>query len=40
MNAMHAVLDWPPRYRLTVADYQRMGDMGVLTEDAPEKTSL
>lgn len=34
MNAMNAVLDWPPRHRLTVADYQRMGDAGVLAEDA------
>lgn len=34
MNAMNAVLDWPPRHRLTVADYQRMGDTGVFAENA------
>ena len=31
---MNAVLDWLPRHRLTVADYQRMGDLGILAEDA------
>ena len=30
---MNAALDWLPRHRLTVADYQRLGDCGILPED-------
>ena len=34
MNAMNLVLDAPHRHRLTVADYHRMGEAGILREDA------